>query len=284
MLLSMERGGERLSSEDVLLLEAIGRQAGVAIEKAGLYDETRRHLEALEEAHRELMALDRMKSDFVSTVSHELRSPLAVIEGFAKTMVEHFDQISRETERESLEIILKKSMALEGLIENILDMSRIEEGRLEVFQEEFELVELCERVHADHEAGDETHRIKSEAVQRPILVLADKEKTEVALGNLVRNAMKFSPGGGTVLISARVVGTTAEVSVSDKGIGIQAEELEMIFDRFYQVESGAARAFPGSGLGLYITRELVQAMGGIIKVESEPGHGSVFTFTLPLVR
>jgi signal transduction histidine kinase len=139
-------------------------------------------------------------------------------------------------------------------------------------------------VHADHEAGDETHRIKSEAVQRPILVLADKEKTEVALGNLVRNAMKFSPGGGTVLISARVVGTTAEVSVSDKGIGIQAEELEMIFDRFYQVESGAARAFPGSGLGLYITRELVQAMGGIIKVESEPGHGSVFTFTLPLVR
>ncbi len=284
LMLHTQADSKRLSSEDVLLLEAIGRQAGVAIENARLYEQTRRHLEALEKAHQELKALDRMKSDFVSTVSHELRSPLAVIEGFAKTMVEHFEQIDRETERESLEIILKKSVALEGLIENILDMARIEEGRLEVSREEFELVELIERIRADQEAVDETHLVSFEALAPRILVRADREKTEVALGNLVRNAVKFSPEGGTIYIKTREHGGMAEVSVTDQGIGIPTQELDKIFDRFYQVESGETRSFQGSGLGLYITKELVQAMGGDISVESMPGHGSVFTFTLPLAR
>jgi len=284
LVLHMEKGDNKLSNEDVLLLEALGRQAGVAIENAALYDETRRHLEALEEAHRELMALDRMKSDFVSTVSHELRSPLAVIEGFAKTIVEHFDEIDPDTEKESIEIILKKAVALEGLIENILDMSRIEEGRFDVSHETFELVDLCERVRADQGTVDEVLEIKIEAERSPILVHADPEKTEVALGNLVRNAVKFSPEGGMVLIEARQEGSMAEVSVTDRGIGIPPEELERIFDRFYQVDSGETRSFPGSGLGLYITKELVQAMGGAIEVDSEPGRGSVFTFTLPLAR
>lgn len=284
LMLLKENESKELTAEDVLLLEAIGRQAGVAIENARLYEETRRHLEAVEKAHEKLKVLDRMKSDFVSTVSHELRSPLAVIEGFAKTMVEHFDQIDRETERESLEIILKKSVALEGLIANILDMSRIEEGRLEVQTEELELVELCERVRDDQGTAGGSHRLEIEARERPIMVLADRKKAEVALGNLVRNAVKFSPDGGTVRISAGVVGRVAEVSVSDEGIGIPAEELDRVFGRFYQVDSGETRSFPGSGLGLYITRELVQAMGGDISVKSEPSQGSVFTFTLPLAR
>ncbi len=284
LMLQMDRGRRSFSSEDVLLLEAIGRQAGVAIQNARLFEETRLHLEALEKAHKELMALDRMKSDFVSTVSHELRSPLAVIEGFAKTMVEHFDQIDRETERESLEIILKKSVALEGLIENILDMSRIEEGRLEVSREQFELVELCEHVRTDQETVDETHEVRFEASNKTIMVVADREKTEVALGNLIRNAVKFSPEGGPVFIRVRNAGPVAEVSVEDRGIGIPPEELERIFDRFYQVDSGERRSFPGSGLGLYIAKELVQAMAGNMAVTSEPGRGSRFKFTLPLIR
>ncbi len=284
LMLYSETGDRRLSSADVLLLEAIGRQAGVAIENARLYEQARHHLEDLEKAHQELMRLDRMKSDFVSTVSHELRSPLAVIEGFAKTMVEHFDQIDRETERESLEIILKKSVALEGLIENILDMSRIEEGRLEVAREEFDLVELIERVRTDHVSLDDTHEVLSQAPDGPLLVFADREKAEVALGNLIRNAVKFSPEGGAVLISVSRAGSMAEVNVADRGIGIPEEELERVFDRFYQVDSGETRSFPGSGLGLYITRELVQSMGGNVTVKSRPGHGSVFTFSLQLAR
>ena len=273
-----------LSDEDVLLLEAMGRQAGVAIEKARLFEETKRHLEALEKAHRELMVLDRMKSDFVSTVSHELRSPLAVIEGFAKTLVEHFDRIDRETERESIEIILKKAIALEGLIENLLDMSRIEEGRLEVSLEPLDVVELCELVRADQERVAERHEVTLEAPTGEITVVADRKKVEVALGNLVRNAVKFSPDGGKVAILVREAGVMAEIEVTDQGIGIPIGEQEQVFDRFYQVDSGETRSFQGSGLGLYITRELVEAMGGTVTMESEPGLGSTFRFTLPLAR
>ena len=277
-------GENPLSDEDTLLLEAMGRQAGVAIEKARLFEETKQHLEALGEAHQELMVLDRMKSDFVSTVSHELRSPLAVIEGFAKTLVEHFDEIDRETERESIEIILKKAIALEGMIENILDMSRIEEGRLEVRLEPLDVVELCDLVRADQERLAERHEVTLETPTGEITVVADREKVEVALGNLVRNAVKFSPDGGKVAILVREAGGMAEIEVTDYGIGITTGEQERVFDRFYQVDRGETRSFQGSGLGLYITRELVEAMGGTVTAESEPGLGSTFRFTLPLAR
>lgn len=276
------RPGSRLSDEDVRLLEAMCRQAGVGVEKARLYDETRKHLEALEKAHRELMELDRMKSDFVSTVSHELRSPLAVIEGFAKTLVEHYDRVDEGTKRESLDIILKKSIALEGLIENILDMSRIEDGRLEVNVSEFDLLALCEEVREDQDRVAEAHRIILESELETLDVTADAEKVEVALANLVRNAVKFSPDGGPVTIRVAGDGGMAAVEVTDDGIGIPPDEMERIFERFYQVDSGETRSFPGSGLGLYITRELVHSMGGEVSVESEPGKGSTFCFTVPL--
>ncbi len=282
--LAQPEGAREYSTEDVLLLEAIGRQAGVAIQNARLYEETRQHLAALEKAHQELMVLDRMKSDFVSTVSHELRSPLAVIEGFAKTLSEHYDRIDSETKRDSIEIILKKSIALEGLIENILDMSRIEEGRLDVSREPFDLIELCREVNDDQERIDGLHELLLEAEDSNVVVVGDREKAEVALGNLVRNALKFSPEGGRVIVSVRRADGMAQISVSDEGIGIEPDEHERVFDRFYQVDSSETRSFPGSGLGLYITRELVQSMGGTIRLESAPGKGSVFTFTLPLER
>lgn len=285
-VLGLHRGeaGSELSSDDILLLEAIGRQAGVAIQNARLYEEAKRHLSSLEKAHRELMVLDRMKSDFVSTVSHELRSPLAVIEGFAKTMVEHFDRLDRETQMESIEIILKKSIALEGLIENILDMSRIEEGRLDVNREPFDVVEMCQRVSADQERVEGLHELKVVANRSPIIVIADRDKTEVAIGNLIRNALKFSPDGGAVTVSVKEAGSMAEVAVTDEGIGITPDDLDRVFDRFYQVDSSETRSFPGSGLGLYITKELVEAMGGNVTVESEHGEGSTFTIALPKAR
>jgi len=277
-------GGRGISAEDVRLLEALGRQAAVAIEKARLLDDARRSLEALENANRELTSLDRMKSEFVSTVSHELRAPLAVIGGFAKTLVEHFDKIDRETERESLEIILNKTHALEELVENLLDMSRIEEGRLEVQIEPTDIVAICEQIRRDQNQVVEAHEIVLDAPEEGLIVLADPDKARVCVNNLVSNAVKFSLGGGRVTIKVARKEELAEISVMDTGIGIPLEEQGKIFDKFYQVERGETRGFPGSGLGLHITRELVRAMGGEIWVESEPGKGSTFTFTLPLAR
>ncbi len=225
-----------------------------------------------------------MKSDFVSTVSHELRSPLAVIEGFAKTLVAHFDELDRATERESLEIILSKSMALERLIENILDMSCIEEGRLEVRREKVDLGQICKQVCSEQARTSTAHRFRIAVPDSLPPVIADKEKVEVALVNLMGNAIKYSPGGGLITMVIAPNDREAKVMVKDEGIGIPPDQLGKIFDRFYQVESGETRAYPGSGLGLYITRELVEAMGGTIQVESKPGKGSTFIFTLPLAR
>jgi len=270
--------------EDLRLLEAISRQAAVAIRNTLLYEETKKHLEALEKAHAELMELDRMKSDFVSTVSHELRSPLAVIGGFAKTLSEHYEKIDDRTKLESLDIILKKSAALEGMIENVLNMSRIEEGRLDVEFGEFDVVELCRSVLESHEGESERHELKLKCSEDVLWVRADPEKAEVAIGNLVRNAIKFSPRGGEVCVEVGKYERMAKVCVSDQGIGIPKEEQERIFERFYQVDRGETRSFSGSGLGLFITRELVQAMGGRVEVESEPGKGSAFTIFLPLSK
>lgn len=274
--------GRDFSAEDILLLEAIGRQAGVAIQNARLYEETRRHMEALEAANRELTVLDRMKSDFVSTVSHELRSPLAVIEGFARTLSEHYDQVDEETRKDSIEIMLKKSIALEDLIENILDMSRIEEGRLEVAREPFDISALCREVGDEQERVEGLHEVVYDIPGSPLMALGDREKTEVALGNLVRNALKFSPDGGRVTISAKQAGEMVEIGVRDEGIGVPPELRERIFERFYQIDSSETRSFPGTGLGLYIARELVESMGGEVGLSSDPGVGSLFTLTLPL--
>ena len=161
-------------------------------------------------------------------------------------------------------------------------MSRIEEGRLDVSREPFDIVEVCRVVSEDQERVAELHDLIINSDKEELVVVADREKTEVALGNLVRNALKFSPEGGAVTVSVKQTDGTAEVSVTDEGIGIAPEQVERVFDRFYQIDSSETRSFPGSGLGLYIAKELVQSMGGEITVESEQGRGSTFTFTLPL--
>lgn len=283
MLLKVDRDSKGFSREDVLLLEALGRQSGIAIQNARLFAETTQHLTALEAAHRELMVLDRMKSDFVSTVSHELRSPLTVIEGFARTLVARYEELDPKTIRESLDIILKKSISLEGLISIILDMSMIEEGRLKVASDPVDLRETILRVKADQEDSSDIHAIIIEAPEG-LFAMADQEKTEMVISNLVRNAIKFSPQGGEVRIEARRCGDFAEIAVKDEGIGVANEELTRIFDRFYQVEGHDRRFFQGTGLGLYVTRELVRAMGGAVAVESAPRRGSTFSFTLPLAE
>jgi signal transduction histidine kinase len=137
-------------------------------------------------------------------------------------------------------------------------------------------------MRSDQEIVSESGRVEVRTTHETLFVLADPEKTEVVLRNLVGNAIKFSPDGGTVVIAPNKFDGVVRVSVTDEGIGIPAMEQERIFDRFYQVDRGETRSFQGAGLGLYITRELLETMGGRIIVESRVGFGSTFTFTLPM--
>jgi signal transduction histidine kinase len=228
--------------------------------------------------------LDEMKSQLLSTVSHELRTPLASIKGFATTLLRRDVEWGEESRREFLSIIDQESDRLSELIGNLLDMSRIEAGELPVEPEPTDLKPIIDDTVVEFEMMTGDHRLEIEMPPGGSLppVLADPRRARQVLRNLVENAVKYSPGGGRITIAARPEEGEVQVSVADQGIGIAAPQLDRVFERFYQVDSASTRQVGGSGLGLSISKAIVEAHDGRIWAESEPGRGSTFYFTLPI--
>jgi signal transduction histidine kinase len=226
--------------------------------------------------------LDEMKSQLLSTVSHELRTPLASIKGFATTLLRQDVEWDKETRREFLAIIDQESDRLSELIGNLLDMSRVEAGTLRVEPEPINLAPIIQETASEFQMMTHDHQLQVHLPAHLPLVMADPRRARQVLRNLVENAVKYSPEGGPILISTQVQAGDLQVSVCDRGIGIEPQQLDHVFDRFYQVDSASTRKVGGSGLGLSICEAIVQAHGGRIWVESEPNVGSTFHFTLPL--
>jgi PAS domain S-box-containing protein len=225
--------------------------------------------------------LDAMKSQLLSTVSHELRTPLASIKGFATTLLRDDVDWDDQSRREFLSIIDEESDRLTELIGNLLDMSRVEAGALRVEAEPNHLRPIIKETASEFQMMTHSYQFLVELPPFLPAVMADPRRTRQVLRNLVENAVKYTPTGGPIIISARVIPDSVEISVADRGIGIEAEQLENIFDRFYQVDSASTRKVGGSGLGLSICKAIVEAHGGRIWAESQPGVGSTFHFTLP---
>jgi signal transduction histidine kinase len=226
--------------------------------------------------------LEQIKSQLLSTVSHELRTPLASIKGFATTLLRRDVEWDEDSRREFLSIIDEESDRLSELIGNLLDMSRIEAGELPVEPEPTDLQPIIRDTAAEFQMMTGDHRIEVDLPQDLPLVMADPRRARQVLRNLVENAVKYSPGGGEIRIEARPQQGELHVSVGDTGIGIDADQLDRIFDRFYQVDSASTRKVGGSGLGLAISKAIIEAHGGAIWVDSQPGVGSTFHVTLPL--
>ncbi|MFC2023310.1 ATP-binding protein [Chloroflexota bacterium] len=228
--------------------------------------------------------LDAMKTQLLSTVSHELRTPLASIKGFATTLLRQDVQWDEASRREFLSIIDEESDRLSELISNLLDMSRIEAGTLRIEPEPTDLRPIIQETAEAFRVQTHKHSFRV-ALSDPLpFVWADPRRARQVLRNLVDNAVKYSPDGGEIGITADAGAEDVQMSVSDQGLGIEAEYLEQVFDRFYQVDSASTRAVGGSGLGLSICKAILTAHGGRIWVESELGLGSRFSFTLPLAR
>jgi signal transduction histidine kinase len=256
---------------------SLAHGAAMAIQNLRLFEEAR-HVETLRE-------LDRLKSELLQTVSHELRTPLGAIKGFTTTLIEHDRRLSREEKREFLEIIDQESDRLRGLIEDLLDMSKIEAGVLQLDRQAVAVAKLvAEAVKAVASRSPE-HRFET-SVPADLLADADPRRIRQVLHNLLENAVKYSPDGGTIQVYGRREegpgGGYIVISVRDQGIGIPRQDLPRVFERFHRVDSEVGRRVGGSGLGLAICRGIVEAHGGRIWAESEPGEGSVFSFTLPL--
>ena len=226
--------------------------------------------------------LDEMKSQLLSTVSHELRTPLASIKGFATTLLREDVEWEEESRREFLSIIDEESDRLTELIGNLLDMSRIEAGTLRVEPEPTDLGPIIQETASEFQMLTHNHQIEVLLAPTLPLVMADPRRARQILRNLVENAIKYSPQGGSITIAASADANGVQTSVTDQGIGIEPSNLDSVFDRFYQVDSASTRKVGGSGLGLSICKAIVEAHNGAIWVESQWGRGSTFYFTFPL--
>ena len=231
-------------------------------------------------ANERLKELDKLKSDFVSMVSHELKTPLAAMRTSAQVL--EVADIATETKREMLDIILRNIDRQTNLVNDLLDLSRIESGRMEL---KFERVSL-DSVIADsiesvkQAASEEGIKLNVELPESLSSVKGDREKLTQVVINLLNNAIKFTPRSGEIRIKARELNGQVEVKVSDTGIGIPPEDLDSVFDKFYQVDSTLTREAGGTGLGLAICKGIIEAHNGHIMAESELGKGSTFVFTL----
>ena len=222
--------------------------------------------------------VEQMKSDFVSTVSLELRTPLTSIYGFAQTLLREDIAFSEIERRTFLDFIARESERLTAIVDALLNVARIDTGDLAVSLVETDVAAVVRDVVATAVSAENGHRFVADVAPGDHRAHADPEKLRQVLDQLVSNAVKYSPDGGTVTVSAARGGEGVEVAVVDEGIGIPPSERDRIFSKFYK--AGSAQ---GTGLGLFIARGLVREMGGHLWVESEEGKGSRFTFALPAV-
>lgn len=224
---------------------------------------------------------EELKSTFVSVVSHELKTPVALIKGYAETLRREDADWDRETMQDSLDVITEEADHLTHLIDSLLEASRIQAGGLKLEPTDVQLARLAERVVDGFRTQTDLHTFEIDFPPDFPTVWGDPERMREVLSNLVNNAVKYSPEGGTVWIGGRNDRTGVTIYVADQGIGIPPEEQGRIFDRFHRVESGLHRRTEGTGLGLYLVKAIVEAHGGRVWVESAPGRGSIFMFTLP---
>jgi PAS domain S-box-containing protein len=240
----------------------------------------------LVQANQRLQQLDRLKSDFLASMSHELRTPLNSILGFTGVLLLGMAGPLTEEQRRQLGFVKGSGEHLLSLINDLLDVSRIESGRMEITPEDFDLVAVAEEVVSQLRPLAERKAlglVLQPGAQRPLTICSDRRRVYQVLLNLAGNAVKFTEQGGVRLVlGLDAAAATAWVEVHDSGIGIAPDQLPRLFEAFHQVEGGLARSHEGTGLGLHLSRRLLELLGGHIEVESRPGAGSVFRVALPL--
>lgn len=230
--------------------------------------------------------LDKMKSDFIGFVAHELRNPLTSILGYASLLQTASDKISPQQSSEMTEVIMRHCRRLDRMVSELLDVSRLQAGRPVTLRREFiNVAELCQRVLNDQKANlnySQKIALEFECEECPLIAHLDPDRMEQIVINLVSNAIKYSPQGGTVTLSLRQSETELVLAVTDMGMGMSEEQLAQLFQRFYRTPTAIASGIKGTGLGLYLVKQLVEAHDGCIEVASVVGQGTTFTITLPV--
>ena len=269
----------RVPETELLLATHDGRSRPVSLTASRLADADGRLaalVVVLRRAERRAYS-DAARSDLVSTVSHEIRSPLTSVKGFTRTLIAKWDRFSDEQKLAMLRTINEDADRVTRLLGDLLDVSRIDAGRLRLQRQMVDLGQIVDRVVSRLEVGDNAGRLSTAVDPEVPRLYADPDKVEQVLTNLVENACKYSDG--PVSVHVGVTADEARVTVADRGPGIAEEHRALVFARFFRSPSERRH---GTGLGLYITKGLVEAHGGRIWVDGTPGEGAAFHFTLPL--
>lgn len=221
-----------------------------------------------------------MNDDFISTVSHELRTPLTSIRGFSQTMLSSWEKLDDESKKKFLQIIVEQSNRLINLVENMLSVTKLQETKEDIIYKEFSIKPIIETTCSivKNQYADKNFEIKIE--DKTPHILADKDKFQQIMTNLIENASKYGDENSTITVKSTYTEENVSISVINQGIEIAKADFEKIFTKFSRIDNPLTRKVQGSGLGLYITKNLVEKMGGKISVESE-NHQTTFEVTLP---
>jgi PAS domain S-box-containing protein len=266
---------DRAMTDDKLpLAEVLAERASLAIENARLYTEQ-------VEARHKLEDLSRLKDEFLSIASHELRTPVTSIKGYTQLAKMLIKENDLNTSEEYLDIALDQIDRMSRLILELLDVSRIETGRLEIRREPIAWPHFVRDVVHRHHTAVSDRRFHVSVPDDSRVVTGDRDRLEQVLGNLLENAVKYSPDGSDITVTVDDRGDSFVTAVSDRGIGIPADELAQVFERFHRGRHVSSTNYGGLGLGLYITKQIIERHGGSIWVDSKEGQGTSFYFSLP---
>jgi signal transduction histidine kinase len=264
------------------MLRSILDIAGIVMDNTELYDDLRHVNRAMEAQNERLKELDKLKTQFISNVGHELRTPITCVVGFAECL--SYPDVDEERRVEFASNILEQGNKLSNLINQILDLSEVTEQTLRVEPREADLNEIVKEVAESLRPDMKSKQIELEldlAASLPRSYI-DPKRTKRVVRNLLDNAIKFSHARGKVRVSSRADGDTVALNVKDDGVGIPKEALDSIFDSFRQVDGSETRAHGGTGIGLSLVKKLIESQNGSVAVASAPGEGSEFTVRLPI--
>ena len=273
----------KFDEEDLTVVETLAQSAAVTIENARLVRDLRVHALELEKAYAELKEADHLKSEMVQNVSHELRAPLTFILGYIELLMSNdFGQMT-DDQQKAMDVVHRKCMLLNKIVNDIVTLQKLEIAGLNLQAVSLNTLLTQTLQAAQFSAQEAQQTLTTDMPSHDVQVAADEQRLSQVLDNLVNNAIKFSKPGGTITLRLRDERSFTRIEVQDMGIGVPADKLEKIFDRFYQADGSSTRRYGGVGLGLAICKSILTAHGGKIWAESETGKGSRFIFTLPKI-
>ncbi len=299
LMLGQKSSGEIYSSEDIDVLKILAPEIAVAVRNALSYEEIKkfnvtlenevdRATQRLRAANHRLKELDHLKDEFVSIASHELRTPMTAIKSYLWMAINQPKQNIKDPLKNYLNISYNSTERLIRLVNDMLTVSRIERNKIELKKAPIDIVEVAQLVHDELKitADEKNITFNFEHPKKKLIINGDKDKLREVIQNIVGNALKFTPEQGSITIKAEEKGNLAHVSVTDTASGIPKEELPNLFKKFSKIEYSYSKhsSQPGTGLGLYISKQIVSLHNGDIKVQSEVGVGSTFTVLLPLYK